>query len=135
MKTNTTQPSAAGEEAHTLLIGVNPKYHRVLALVAAAESAEQWLCETPKGTDQHERGVALRGALADFKAGPSHAEAVRACNARAGLVEALEQARNTILAMRASVHPAFDSGNTTELALVRSVVPQIDAALAAAKQS
>lgn len=108
-----------------LFVGINPKYHRVLALVAAAESAEQWLCETLKGTDQHERGIALRDALADFKAGPSHAEAVRAVSSHASHLRQIEKLREALKAMVMSFPPERSEADEK----------RIFAALAALKES
>lgn len=39
---------------------------RIAKLLEAAESAADWLCDSNKGTDQHERGEALRDAILDF---------------------------------------------------------------------
>jgi len=39
---------------------------KIAALVAAAQSAADWMLEAPQGTDQHERGEELKKAVDDI---------------------------------------------------------------------
>lgn len=90
------------------LVTVNPKYRRLLALMEAAESAEQWLCDTAPGTDQHERGQALRKALIAFRAGPTASETVEAVNSHSALVAERDRLRAALEATHKALRSAMD---------------------------
>lgn len=51
---------------------VDPKIRAFVAMTEAAESAADWLCDGPVGSDQRERGQLLREALRHLR-NPSQA--------------------------------------------------------------
>jgi hypothetical protein len=80
-------PAKQATPAHTPLPNID-------ALIASAETAIDWLIETPKGTDQYYRGYHLKKQLEAIKL--SKQFIVTACNSHDALLEAAKNASKSL---------------------------------------
>lgn len=93
MKTNTQTETKAAHTPGLAISATKRSVTRIIALVEAAQSASDWLCEAQAGTVPSERGKLLRSALVDFMApNPADAGGVRLIAAAPELLSALKRA-------------------------------------------